>query len=192
MQFIVCAEEPRVHYSNSLSLWGHRLNKAVAVAGLMTVAVLEGGAAEAADSITHGGAYGEQGSLSLQTLLATVQASSGPLPAVSGDTTPFNQDATTLSASVGLGGQGTVLRTGLLLSHTASSSPTQVSSNATVHNLGTSLIPAAPLLTLQADEVQSSAVIGGSCGSLTATGSSTLANAGAGGTLGLGLKLNAN
>jgi uncharacterized repeat protein (TIGR01451 family) len=192
MQFIVCAEESRVHYSNSLSLWGHRLNKAAAVVGLITVAALEGGVAEGAGSITHGNAYGEQLSLTLQTLLANVQASSGPLPSVSGDTTPFNQDATTLSVSVGLGGQGNVLRTGLLLSHTDSSSPTQVSSNATVHNLGVSLLPAAPLLSLQADEVQSSAAIGGACGALTTTGSSNLANAGLGGTLGLGLKVSAN
>jgi uncharacterized repeat protein (TIGR01451 family) len=51
----------------------------------------------------------------------------------------------------------------------------------------------APLLTLHADEVRSSAAIGGTCGSgLTATGATTLVNAAAGGTLGLGLHIGAS
>ncbi len=169
-----------------------RLKIAVTVFGWMTLLAASGGRAEAADPVTRGDAYGEQISLKLQTLLATVQASSGPLSTVSGDTSPFNKDASALSLSVGLGSFGTVLHTGLLLSHTDSASPSQVSSNATVHDLGISLVPVAPLLTLHADEVRSSAVIGGTCGSaLSATGSTTLVNAGVGGTLGLGLQIGA-
>ena len=50
-----------------------------------------------------------------------------------------------------------------------------------------------PLLTLHTDEVRSSAAIRGTCGSaLTATGSTTLVNAGVGGTLGLGLRIGAS
>ena len=86
-----------------------------------------------------------------------------------------------------------MLHTGLLLSHTDSAAAGQVSSNATVHDLGLSLVPVAPLLTLHADEVRSSAAIGGTCGSaLTATGTTTLVNAAAGGTLGLGLHIGAS
>jgi uncharacterized repeat protein (TIGR01451 family) len=167
-----------------------RLKIAAAVFGLMTA--LASSRAEAAEPVTRGSAYGEHLALKLQTLLATVQASSGPLSTVSGDTSPFNKDASALSLSVGLGSFGTVLHTGLLLSHTDSASPSQVSSNATVHDLGLSLLPVAPLLTLHADEVRSSAVIGGTCGSaLSATGSTTLVNAGVGGTLGLGLQIGA-
>lgn len=169
-----------------------RLRTAVAALGLMAAATFGGGRAEAVEPVTRGNAYGEQISLKLQTLLATVQASSGPLSTVSGENSPFNKDASALSLNVGLGPFGTVLHTGLLLSHTDSSSPSQVSSNATVHDLGISLVPVAPLLTLHADEVRSSAVIGGTCGSaLTATGSTTLVNAGTGGTLGLGLHIGA-
>jgi uncharacterized repeat protein (TIGR01451 family) len=172
--------------------WSRRLARAVLPLALLTALVALEGRAEAADPVTHGDAYGEEISLKLQTLLATVQAGSGPLSSVSGDTSPFNKDASALSLSVGLGPYGTVLHTGLLLSHTDSASPSQVSSNATVHDLGISLVPVAPLLTLHADEVQSSAVIGGTCGTaLTATGSTTLVNAGAGGTLGLGLQIGA-
>jgi len=173
--------------------WGRRLKVAVAMLILLAAIASAGGRAEAADPVTRGDAYGEQISLKLQTLLATLQVSSGPLSTVSGDTSPFNKDASALSLNVGLGSFGTVLHTGLLLSHTDSASPSQVSSNATVHDLGISLVPVAPLLTLHADEVRSSAVIGGTCGSaLTATGSTTLVNAGVGGTLGLGLRINAS
>lgn len=178
---------------------GEWLKTAVAGLGLLSAVVLGGGRAGAASRVapavpvTHGNAYGEQLSLKLQTLLATVQASSGPLSVVTGDGSPFYKDASALSVNVGLGPYGTVLHTGLLLSHTDSSSPGQVSSNATVHDLGISLVPVAPLLTLHADEVRSSAAIGGACGSaLTATGSTTLVNAGAGGTLGLGLHVGAS
>jgi uncharacterized repeat protein (TIGR01451 family) len=172
--------------------WSRRLARAVLPLALLTALTAFGGRAEAADPVTHGDAYGEQISLKLQTLLATVQAGSGPLSSVSGDTSPFNKDASALSLSVGLGGYGTVLHTGLLLSHTDSASPSQVSSNATVHDLGISLVPVATLLSLHADEVQSSAAVGGTCGTqLTATGLTTLVNAGTGGTLGLGLQIGA-
>lgn len=171
---------------------GKWLRMVIAALGLMAAALFGGDRAEAAEPVTRGNAYGEQISLRLQTLLATVQASSGPLSTVSGETSPFNKDASALSVSVGLGPYGTVLHTGLLLSHTDSSSPSQVSSNAAVHDLGISLVPVAPLLTLHADEVRSSAVIGGTCGSaLTATGSTALVNAGTGGALGLGLHIGA-
>jgi uncharacterized repeat protein (TIGR01451 family) len=173
---------------------GRRLGRAVAGLCFVAAVVLWGGAPAAADTpVTHGAAFGEQLSLKLQTLLATVQASSGPLSSVTGDAPPFNQDASALSVSVGLGSFGTVLHTGLLLSHTDSAAAGQVASNATVHDLGLSLVPVVPLLTLHADEVRSSAAIGGTCGSaLTATGTTTLINAGAGGTLGLGLHLGAS
>ncbi len=172
--------------------WSRRLARAVVPLALLTALVAPGGRAEAADPVTHGDAYGEEISLKLQTLLATVQAGSGPLSTVSGDTSPFNKDASALSLSVGLGGYGTVLHTGLLLSHTDSASPSQVASNATVHDLGISLVPVATLLSLHADEVQSSAAVNGTCGTaLTATGSTTLVNAGTGGTLGLGLQIGA-
>jgi uncharacterized repeat protein (TIGR01451 family) len=173
--------------------WAIRTKMAMIVAVLLMALVFGGRRAEAAEPVTRGSAYGEQLSLKVQTLLATVQASSGPLSSVSGDTPPFNKDASALSINVGLGPYGTVLHTGLLLSHTDSPSAGQVSSNATVHDLGISLLPVAPLLTLHTDEVRSSAVIGGTCGSaLTATGSTTLVNAGVGGTLGLGLHIGAS
>ncbi|HTG32531.1 MAG TPA: DUF11 domain-containing protein [Thermoanaerobaculia bacterium] len=169
------------------------MKTATATLGLVATLAFGGGRVEAAEPVTRGSAYGEQLSLKVQTLLATVQASSGPLSSVSGDTPPFNKDASALSVNVGLGPYGTVLHTGLLLSHTDSPAAGQVSSNATVHDLGISLLPVAPLLTLHADEVRSSAVIGGTCGSaLTATGSTTLVNAGVGGTLGLGLHIGAS
>jgi uncharacterized repeat protein (TIGR01451 family) len=173
--------------------WAIRTKMAMIVAVLLMALVFGGRRAEAAEPVTRGSAYGEQLSLKVQTLLATVQASSGPLSSVSGDTPPFNKDASALSVNVGLGPYGTVLHTGLLLSHTDSPSAGQVSSNATVHDLGIWLLPVVPLLTLHADEVRSSAVIGGTCGSaLTATGSTTLVNAGVGGTLGLGLHIGAS
>jgi uncharacterized repeat protein (TIGR01451 family) len=188
---IACFNFRRHHRSGSKS-WGNRLKAAVAVLSLMTAVAFAGGRAEA-QLVTRGSAYGEQISLKLQTLLATIQASSGPLSSVSGETSPFNKDASALSVSVGLGPYGKVLHTGLLLSHTDSASPGQVSSNATVHDLGISLLPVVPLLTLHSDEVRSNAVIGGTCGSaLSATGSTTLVNAGIGGTLGLGLHIGAS
>ena len=172
---------------------GRRLRTAIAGLGFIAAVLWGGAPAEADAPVTHGAAFGEQLSLKLQTLLATVQASSGPLSSVAGDAPPFNQDASALSVNVGLGAFGTVLHTGLLLSHTDSAAAGQVSSNATVHDLGLSLVPVAPLLTLHADEVRSSAAIGGICGSaLTATGTTTLVNAAAGGTLGLGLHLGAS
>ncbi len=172
---------------------GRRLRTVVAGLGFIAVVLWGGGRAEADAPVTHGSAFGEQLSLKLQTLLATVQVASGPLSAVAGDAPPFNRDASALSVNVGLGAFGTVLHTGLLLSHTDSAAAGQVSSNATVHDLGLSLVPVAPLLTLHADEVRSSAAIGGTCGSgLTATGTTTLVNAAAGGTLGLGLHIGAS
>jgi uncharacterized repeat protein (TIGR01451 family) len=189
---IICIDFKGYHESGSRPR-GKWLRMVVVALGLMAAATFAAGRAEAVEPVTRGNAYGEQISLRLQTLLATVQASSGPLSTVSGETSPFNQDASALSVNVGLGPYGTVLHTGLLLSHTDSSSPSQVSSNATVHDLGLSLVPVAPLLTLHADEVRSSAVIGGTCGSaLTATGSTTLVNAGTGGALGLGLHIGAS
>jgi uncharacterized repeat protein (TIGR01451 family) len=172
---------------------GRRLRVAIAGLGFIA-AVLWGGAPAVADApVTHGAAFGEQISLKLQTLLATVQASSGPLSSVAGDAPPFNKDASALTVNVGLGSLGTVLHTGLLLSHTDSPGAGQVASNATVHDLGLSLVPVMPLLTLHSDEVRSSAAIGGTCGStLTATGTTTLVNAAAGGTLGLGLHIGAS
>ncbi len=191
MQQITCVDFLG-HRRNDPIFRGKRLKTAATVLGLMAAIAFGGVSAEAAEPVTRGSAYGEQISLKVQTLLATIQAASGPLSSVSGDTPPFNKDASALSVSVGLGPYGTVLHTELLLSHTDSPAASQVSSNATVHDLGISLLPVAPLLTLHADEVRSSAAIGGTCGSaLTATGSTTLVNAGVGGTLGLGLHIGA-
>ncbi len=156
------------------------------------VALLAGGARAVADPpMTHGAAFGEQLAQKLQTGALTAQVSSGPLPAVAGDASPFNRDASAPSVNVGLGAFGTVLRTGLLQTHAESAAAGQASSTAVVHSFA--LVPSALLLSLHADEVRSSAAIGGTCGSaLTATGSTTLANAELGGLLGQGLHLAAS
>ena len=104
MQQITCARGTRI--------------KIAMIMAIFMMAAFGGGRVEAAEPVTRGNAYGEQIGLKVQTLLATVQASSGPLSTVSGETSPFNKDASALSVNVGLGSYGTVLHTGLLLSHT--------------------------------------------------------------------------
>lgn len=177
-----------LHLKNAISC-GIRVSVCNRVGLVFLVALLAGGARAVADPpVTHGAAFGEQLALSLQVGALTTQASSGPLPAVSGDVPPFTQDANAASLSIGLGAFGTVLSTGLLQSHTASAAGGPISSSAVVH--GVALLPSALLLNFHASEVRSSAALGGTCGvALTATGATTLANAELGGLLGGGLRL---
>src|SRR5882757_8679441 len=100
MELISCRPSPYPRQHNS-GLRIERLKRNVAALGVAAAVAFGGGRAMAADPVTSGNAYGEQLSLKLQTLLASVQASSGPLPTVSGDTPPFNKDASTLSLNVG-------------------------------------------------------------------------------------------
>ncbi|HEX4962642.1 MAG TPA: DUF11 domain-containing protein [Thermoanaerobaculia bacterium] len=134
-------------------------------------------------------AFGEEVHLDL----AGIHASSGPLPVAQGNPSPFSQQVSLASISLALGPYGEVLRTGLLINRVDGAADGATSASSTLNTLRLSLVPVQPLLTLGADEVRSSAEVHGPCGSaLTASGSTTLVNARAGGVLGLALHLAAN
>lgn len=139
-------------------------------------------------------AFGEEIHLDLQPLLGVgVHVSSGPLPVAQGNPSPFSQQASLASASLSLGPYGEVLRTGFLINRVDSTADGTTSASSTLNALRLSLVPLQPLLTLRAAEVRSKAEVHGTCGSaLTASGSTALVNASAGGILGLGLHLAAN
>jgi uncharacterized repeat protein (TIGR01451 family) len=139
-------------------------------------------------------AFGEEVHLTLQPLLGVgVQVSSGPLPVAQGGPSPFTQQVSLASLSLSLGPYGEVLRNGLMVNRVDGAADGTTSASSTLDRLRLSLVPVQPLLTLKADAVRSKAEVHGTCGSaLTASGSTALVNAGAGGILGLGLHLSAN
>ncbi len=142
-------------------------------------------------------AYGVFAELDLVPLLGGgVNIDLGPIAPSSGSAPPDYSDSdTVLSASLSSGSTGSILSTGVL--STAASSDIAndtTSSNATVDDLSVSIVGLLPLLTIGADTVSTTAEVSGSCSdeTLTATGTTTLENAGAGGTLGIGLTISSN
>lgn len=120
----------------------------------------------------------------------------GPVSTASGNAPPDYSDAdTVLSAGLSTGQTGNILSTGVLATNASSViANDNTSADATVDDLSLSIVGALQLLTIGADTVVSTADVSGDCGagSLTATGTTTIENASAGGTLGIGLSISAN
>jgi len=117
----------------------------------------------------------------------------GPVSTASGNAPPDYSDAdTVLSTGLSTGQTGNILSTGVLATSASSViANDNTSADATVDNLSLSIVGALQLLSIGADTVVSTADVSGDCGtgSLTATGATTIENASAGGTLGLGLTI---
>lgn len=140
-----------------------------------------------ADTTANSSAFGEKVDVEVLPLLGSgIEILSGPLPLVSGSAPPaYTKSASVLTVTV-----APILKTGLLTVNAESSVPgsTGVSADATVKNLELDLLGEllASLLTLDVDTIQSTATIGGTCGALTAKGTTTILGAVLGGQLGLG------
>ncbi len=142
-------------------------------------------------------AFGVFAELDLLPLLGpAVAIDLGPVAPSSGNAPPDYSDSdSVLSASLSSGLTGSILSTGLLSTDASSDiANDNTSSSATVDGLNVSVVGLLPLLTIGADTVVSTADVSGDCagGSLTATGTTTIENAGVGGTLGLGLTIDCN
>lgn len=142
-------------------------------------------------------AYGVFAELDLLPLIGPVVGIDlGPVAPSSGSAPPDYSDSdSVLSASLSSGLTGSILSTGLLSTDAISDIANDTtSSSATVDGLNLSVVGLLPLLTIGADTVVTTAEVSGSCseGNLTATGTTTIENAGAGGTLGLGLTIDSN
>jgi uncharacterized repeat protein (TIGR01451 family) len=124
-----------------------------------------------------------------------INISLGPVPTVSGTAPPdYNLTSSAVSASVSSPLTGNILSTGVLVTNANSNiSGDTVSADSTVNNIALYIVELLQLLTLSADSIQSTAEISGQCGSsLTATGTTTVTNAQANGTLGAGLTIPLN
>ena len=167
-----------------------------AIASLLVCATLTAGPVARAHE-SSGSAFGEQVNLAISPLVgATVNVSSGPLPAVSGSTPPAFIDLDS-AASVAVNATVTnaglpfavgVLNTGLLTVSTQGTDGPSAQSGAMVNNLDLDLLAAATvttLLAMNATTVSTLASVTGSCGAggLTASGSTTLEDATVAGTL---------
>lgn len=161
---------------------------------LLVISLFSLTASSLAQTEGNSSAYGVFAELDLVPLLGGgVDIDLGPVVPSSGSAPPDYSDSdTALSASLSSGSTGSILSTGVL-STAASSDITNdtTSSNATVNDLNLSIVGLLPLLTIGAETVSSTAEVSGSCSdeTLTATGTTTLEDAGAGGTLGIGLTI---
>jgi uncharacterized repeat protein (TIGR01451 family) len=164
---------------------------------LLVISLFSLTASSLAQTEGNSSAYGVFAELDLVPLLGGgVNIDLGPVVPSSGSAPPDYSDSdTALSASLSSGSTGSILSTGVL-STAASSDITNdtTSSNATVNDLNLSIVGLLPLLTIGAETVSSTAEVSGSCSdeTLTATGTTTLEDAGAGGTLGIGLSIAVN
>lgn len=126
-------------------------------------------------------AFGE--SVNVQVIPAAgngVSVQSGPLPIAAGSAPPpFSNSNSAASSTVTSAQTGQILKTGVLTVNASSNVPggSDVSADATVNSVDLDVTSLTPLLTLNATVVQSTANIGGSCGALTRTGTTTLASA---------------
>lgn len=122
----------------------------------------------------------------------------GPLSTASGsavDPNTYTDSDTVASASVSTAPLGNILSTGVLtVNADGDLSNDMTSSDATVDDLGAFVVSTLTLLSITADTVQSTADVSGECGvsGLTATGTTTIENAAVGGTLGVGLNIDAS
>ncbi|HML94807.1 MAG TPA: DUF11 domain-containing protein [Thermodesulfobacteriota bacterium] len=142
-------------------------------------------------------AYGVFAELDLLPLIGpAVSIDLGPVAPSAGSAPPDYTDSdTVLSASLSSGLVGSILSTGLLSTEASSDIGNDTtSSSSTVDGLNLSIVGLLPLLTIGADTVATTAEVTGSCAdeTLTATGTTTIENAGAGGTLGLGLTIDSS
>jgi uncharacterized repeat protein (TIGR01451 family) len=148
----------------------------------------------AAQTAADSSAFGESVSLTVLPVLGSgLQVGSGPQPQVSGSApAAYSKSGSLLSANVSAALTGSILQTGVLDVSAASQVPGAVRTQggAATHDVALDLGHLLPLLTLDADLIQSAAIVDGTCGSsLVATGSADLINAVAGGGLGLGLTI---
>jgi uncharacterized repeat protein (TIGR01451 family) len=155
---------------------------------------LLGAAPAAAQTAADSSAFGESVDLRVLPLLGSgLRVASGPFPQVSGSAPPaYSKSARALSAAVSTPLTGRILKTSILDVDASSAMPaaTRTGADAVVAQVALSLGHLLPLLALDAAAISSAAVIDGTCGSsLTASGSSDLANARIGGSLGLGLSV---
>ena len=167
------------------------------IPALLVLAVFGFPLAANAASVGSSSAFGESVDLHLLPLLGnTVNVSSGPLPSRSGAAPPaFDLTQQVASVNVSSPLLGTVLQTGILKAHAASTLPGQdrASADAEVNGLALRLAGVLPLLTLSADTIVSAAAINGPCtGTPTASGSATITNAVLGGPAGLGITVPVN
>lgn len=164
---------------------------------LLAVSVFSFAAPALAQTEGNSSSYGAFAELDLVPLLGPVVGIDlGPVAQSSGAAPPDYSDSdSVLSASLSSGLLGNILSTGLL--STAASSDIAndtTSSNASVNDLAVSIVGILPLLTIGAETVATTAEVTGSCTdeTLTATGTTTIEDAGVGGTLGIGLSIAVN
>ncbi len=128
-------------------------------------------------------AYGEFVALQvLPTHGADLTVGSGPLPVAEGEgPDPYSDTNSVTGATVSSLLTGHVLGTGVLTVNAASpaSAGQPVSADATVNGVDLKVLGAllAPLFTLDATVIQSSAAVNGSCGAFTTSGTTTLVGA---------------
>src|SRR5262245_16001209 len=132
-----------------------------------------------AQPTANSSAFGELVDLTLLPLVGGgVDVDSGPLPTASGiGSLGYDQTNQLVSVTVSKAPLGTILQSGVLTAHAASSLPgtTAATADATVDDLAVTLAGSAPLLTLIADAVESTATVSGTCGGpLTAVGTTTI------------------
>jgi len=141
-------------------------------------------------------AFGESVDLQLVPLLGDgVSITSGPLPFAQGSAPPpFNSSGSAAGVSVDSTLTGQIMSTGLLEVTASSTVPDELhaAAEATVNDLDIDLVSLLPLVTLDATSVRSTANVGGVCGALSASGTTTLEDAVIGGSLGAGLAILVN
>ncbi|HXU33764.1 MAG TPA: DUF11 domain-containing protein, partial [Thermoanaerobaculia bacterium] len=168
------------------------LSQRLLAVAVMVLAAIGAPLAASAASQSNSSAYGESVDLHLLPLLGNgITLTSGPLPTRAGAAPPaFDLTQQVASVAVSSPLLGTVLQTGILKTHAASTLPGQDSAvgDAEVNGLALRIAGALPLLTLSADTVVSNAAITGPCtGAPTAAGATTLTNVVLGGPAGIGL-----
>jgi hypothetical protein len=144
-----------------------------AVAALLAVALAAPALAQTASS----SAFGESVSLTVDPLIGgQVIIGSGPFPVAAGSAPPdYNVSDDADGATVESEPTGQVLATGFT-SVQASGTSTSASATATVNNVDVDLVGAliSAVFGLDASEVTATASVGGTCGALTASGSTSI------------------
>jgi hypothetical protein len=137
----------------------------------------------AGSSIASSSAFGESVASNLLPFVGSgVVIGSGPLPSAAGTAPPPYSDSDSVaSVAVSSVPTGQILSTGVMTVNATSTVPggNNVHADATVNGVDVDVVTAlvTKLLTLDATVVQSTADIDGPCGTLVATGTTTLASA---------------
>ena len=164
-----------------------------ALAGLLVLLILPAAALGQGSS----SAYGTSVNLSLKPpLLPAVGIAAGPLATVSGSAPPpYTLSDSVASVLVSAPALGTLVATGVIDVDASSDVPNgpTTDASAVVHDLGLNVVGLLSVLSIDADTVQSTATVQGTCGiALNASGTTNIVNAVVGGSKGAGLSIAAN